>query len=40
MLVVNSSVKCQVASVIDGDTLSLSHEGEVFKARLQWISNL
>ena len=40
MLVVNSPAKCQVVSVIDGDTLSLKHEGEVFKARLQWVSNL
>ena len=37
MLIVNSPTKCQVVSVIDGDTLSLKHEGEVFKARLQWV---
>ena len=37
MLVVNSKTKCQVVEVIDGDTLTLNHQGEVFKARLQWI---
>ena len=37
MLTVNSPAKCQVVEVIDGDTLSLNYNGEIFKARLQWI---
>jgi len=31
--------KCNLVSVLDGDTLELNFEGETFKARLQWIDS-
>lgn len=39
MLIVNSPAKCEVIEVIDGDTLNLNYQGEIFKARLQWIDS-
>ena len=39
MLTVNSPAKCSVLNIIDGDTLSLKYEGEIFTARLQWIDS-
>ena len=39
MLTVNSPAKCQVLNIIDGDTLSLKYEGEIFTARLQWVDS-